>query len=458
MNLKDFNMEKQDNNMVTISVTFEGPEWKEAQQKAIKEANTFLPSKGFRRGHIPPTVVKKLLGAHQFYEIALEPYYEDIFGELALEYDLNPTDNVLTSFESPSESSVRVSFTLPVESEVVLGEWKNLGLTQREVEVTDEEIDTILKELQKRQEEMVLVEDGNIEENNTVDFDFVILKDGNPIEGKQEFLDGVVVDKIDDRVGISGLQEALMGMKSEETKTVPVHFNDDYADENFAQQDGEIKLTVHGIFKSALPEINDELAQNQDLFSEEVKTLDELKEKISQALLRNKEAEAQSEFLEALLEKVAQNSQPFEPSDRHIEQEITNQVVAQIEQMIPAELMKSKADQDEKNKLIDLMIERTKAENWDDFRTRVLYRALAIAIAKAENVTVSKEMNDRFLRKLAYQWGQDTVPHKARYLKDFKDDYLYNSGIELLLTENGLAPQEVEVSEVSEETSPAQES
>lgn len=457
MNLKDFNMEKQDNNVVTVSAIFEGPEWKEAQQKAIKEANSFLPSKGFRRGHIPAPVIKKLLGAHQFYELALEPYFEDIFDELSLAYDLTPAGKINPSFESPSESSIRVVFTLPVEPEVVLGEWKNLGITKQEVEVADEEIEEILKSLQSRHEEFVLVEDGGVEANNIVDFDFVLLKDGTPLEDGQEFFDNVPMNNVDNQSKVVGLEEALMGMKPEEEKTVKVHFEDSFNNPDFAGQDGEVKLTLHNIFNSVLPEIDDELAQKQDLFQEEVKSLEELKGKIHEALLRNKEVEAQNLFLETLLEKVAQNAEPFEPSKISIENEIITEVIHQMEHVIPSDQVKTKAEREQRNKLVDFMIEQTKANQWEDFRTRVLYKALAMAIAKAENVTVSKEMNDRFLRKLAYQeGGSDNFPGKARFLKDFKEDYLYNSGIENLLLENGWAPQEVEGSEVevSEEVDP----
>ncbi len=72
-----------------------------------------------------------------------------------------------------------------VKPEVKLGDYKGLEVEKRETELTTEELEAELKQLQERQAELVVKEDAPAENGDTVILDFEGFKDGVAFEGGQ---------------------------------------------------------------------------------------------------------------------------------------------------------------------------------------------------------------------------------------------------------------------------------
>src|SRR5699024_2259013 len=70
-----------------------------------------------------------------------------------------------------------------VKPEVTLGEYKGLEVEEQDVTVTDEDVDHELEHQREHHAELVVKEDGEVEEGDTVVIDFEGFTDGEAFEG-----------------------------------------------------------------------------------------------------------------------------------------------------------------------------------------------------------------------------------------------------------------------------------
>src|SRR6185312_17088185 len=114
---------------------------------------------------------------------------------------------------------------ITLKPEVKLGDYKGLEVTRQETEVTDEEIEQQLKDRQTALAEMVVKEDGAVEDGDTVNLDFEGFVDGEAFEGGK-------AEGYDLEIGtgsfIPGFEEQVVGMKQGEEKDIEVTFPEEY--------------------------------------------------------------------------------------------------------------------------------------------------------------------------------------------------------------------------------------
>ncbi len=130
-----------------------------------------------------------------------------------------------------------------------------------------------LRQLQERHAELVIVEDGTIENGDTAVLDFEGFVDGEAFEGGK-------AENYSLEIGsgqfIPGFEEQLVGLKVGEEKDVEVSFPEEYHAEDLAGKPATFKVKIHDIKRKELPALDDEFAKD---VNEEVETLEELKER-----------------------------------------------------------------------------------------------------------------------------------------------------------------------------------
>lgn len=146
-----------------------------------------------------------------------------------------------------------------------------------------------LKQLQEKQAELVVKEDGQVEDGDTVVMDFEGFVDGEAFEGGQ-------AENYSLEVGsgsfIPGFEEQLVGKKAGEETEVTVTFPEEYHAEDLAGKEATFKVTIHEIKGKEFPELDDEFAKDVD---EEVESLDELTKKTRERLEEQKKTDAENQ-------------------------------------------------------------------------------------------------------------------------------------------------------------------
>lgn len=382
--------EKVEENVGVLTIEVEAEKVNSALDKAFNKVKKQVNVPGFRKGKIPRPIFEQRFGVEALYQDALDILLPEAYANAVEESGIEPVDRPEIDIEQ-MEKGANLIFTakVTVKPEVKLGEYKGIEVEELDTTVTDEDVEKELKSLQEKHAELIVVEDGQVEEGDTAVIDFEGFVDGEAFEGGKGENYPLVIGS---GQFIPGFEEQLIGLKAGEEKDVEVTFPEEYHAKELAGKAATFKTKVHDIKRKQLPELDDEFAKDVD---EEVETLDELKAKLKEKLTKDKEHEAEHHRRDTVVEKAAENATINIP-----EVMITNEVeqmLREFEQRLQMqgmnlELYYQFAGTDEEG-----MREQFKA----DAEKRVRINLTLEAIAKAENIEVTDEDVDAEFEKMA---------------------------------------------------------
>jgi len=296
--------EKKEGNEGELTINVSADQFDEALNEAYKKVVKTVSLPGFRKGRIPRNIFEKQFGVESLFQDAVDIILPSAYEEAINQTEIFPVDQPEVDIDQIEKGKELIfKAVVTVKPEVKLGEYKGLEYEAEEVEVTDEEVDTALENLRQSQAELVLKEEGTVEDGDTVVIDFEGFINGEAFEGGKAENHSL---EIGSEQFIPGFEEQLIGKSANEETEIKVTFPEDYQAEEFAGKDAVFKVTIHEIKHKELPELDDDFAQDVD---ENVETLAELKEKKKEELLSSKELEAENKKRETLLLKASDNAE-----------------------------------------------------------------------------------------------------------------------------------------------------
>lgn len=373
-----------------LTTTVEGETWKSAQKKAFKKLAKKVNLPGFRPGQAPMAMVKKQISTQNVLVEAMDEVAGVALSEGIKEHDLWVVARPNLDVESMDEEQITFKFIVSVKPTVTLGEYKGLDIKKDEVIVDDAAIDAELKTLADRNADLVVKEDGCVEDGNTAVIDFEGFKDGVAFEGGKGEDYPLVIGS---GSFIPGFEEQVVGMKSEETKDLDITFPEEYQAADLAGQAVVFKVTVHDIKSKVLPEINDELIKQANI--EGVETLDAYKEYTSKNLLDSKQREADQKFENDILTSVCESA-TVEIPDVMVEEE-TDNLVRDFSQRLQSQGF----GMEQFLQMTGNSEEGIREEMSKDAYNKVKVRLVLEAIATAEKLEVSEEDIEKELEHVA---------------------------------------------------------
>lgn len=297
-------VKKIENCKTELLCTIDGDKWKEAIKKSFNKLSKNIDIKGFRKGQAPLSVLKKHISDEQVQFEAAQDLAQDALLEGIKEHNLQLIDRPELKIDAINNDECKLTFVCPVEPDVTLGDYKNLGYKVEDVSVTDGEVEAELDKLKEQKAELEIKEDGSVEKGDIAVIDYEGFKDDVPFDGGK-------AENYELTIGsgtfIPGFEDQLIGMKPEEEKDINLTFPEDYHAEDLKGKAVVFKVKLHEIKKKVLAEVNDELVK--ELKIENVNTVDELKNYIKDSLLKNKQYEAENKALEAAVEKLISASE-----------------------------------------------------------------------------------------------------------------------------------------------------
>lgn len=99
---------------------------------------------GFRQGKAPYSVVVQYVGLPTLFNEFIEPLGQEIYQQALEEIDFEPYAQAQLDIDSLEPLTYK--FTVPLEPEIDLGDYRSLRVEEPAVEVTDEEINERLEE------------------------------------------------------------------------------------------------------------------------------------------------------------------------------------------------------------------------------------------------------------------------------------------------------------------------
>ncbi|EAE9944210.1 trigger factor [Listeria monocytogenes] len=416
--------EKQEGNVGKLTFEIEQEKVKEGLDRAFVKVRKTLNVPGFRKGKVPRQIFNQRFGEEALFQDALDILLPEVYSAAIDEAGIDPVDTPQVNIESMEKGENWVlTAEVTVKPEVKLGDYKGLEVEKRETELTTEELEAELKQLQERQAELVVKEDAPAENGDTVILDFEGFKDGVAFEGGQAENHSL---ELGSGQFIPGFEEKLVGLKAGDEADIELTFPEEYHAEDLAGQPVVFKVKLHEIKTKEVPALDDELAKDID---EEVETLDELKEKISKRLQEAKEESVAQAKQEEVIAKAVENAEVDIPHAmvHHEADHLMNHFAQDLQaQGLTPELYYQFTGQTE---------EAMHAQMEKDAEKRVKMNLVLEAIAEAENIEPTEEAIDEEISTLAEKYGmeKDAVRAALGDMSELKSDLKIRKAIDVLL-------------------------
>lgn len=381
-------------NNVTFSMEFTAEEFEQAQIKAYQASKNKFNIDGFRKGKAPRSIIEKHYGEGIFFEDAVNNLFADAYPTALDELKLEVIDRPSADFGNLEKGSgFTVTLTVPVYPEVEVKDYKGVEIEKVSDEVTAEDVEKELENLQKRNSRMVVVE-RPAKEGDTVLIDYEGWVGDTQFEGGTAERQPL---KLGSGTFIPGFEEQLIGAEPGSEKDVNVTFPEQYHSEDLAGKEAVFKCKVHEVKEEELPELNDDFAKDIS----ECDTLEELKKDTEENLKKAAAARAESQMKNAILEKVYE-ANDIDVPDVMVEDEITNKM-NEFDQQLRGQGMSLQQYFEYLGKEPKDFRDEMREDAYRQVKTRILVSA----VADAENIQASEEDLDKEIELMAIQYRLD---------------------------------------------------
>ncbi|PCF39378.1 trigger factor [Staphylococcus delphini] len=386
--------EKKEGNEGLLQVSVPAEEVDKALDQAFKKVVKQLNVPGFRKGKVPRQIFEQRFGVEALYQDAVDILLPKAYSEAVQETGINPVDQPeieVTQIEKGQPFTFDA--TVIVEPEVQLGDYKGLEIEKQNTEVTEEEFNKAVEQRLDAMTDMVVKEDGQVEEGDTVNLDFDGYVDGEQFEGGQA--EGYDLE-IGSGMFIPGFEEQLVGLKVGEEKDVEVTFPEEYHAEELAGKPAVFKTKINEIKAKEVPELDDELASELDSNANNV---EEFKANLRQQLEEQKQTDAENAQKEEAITLATDNA-TIDIPEAMVRTE-QDRMMSEFAQRIQQQGLDLNTYFQISGQSEDDLREQMK----EDAELRVKTNLTLAAIADAENIEVTDEDVDKELETMSEQFN-----------------------------------------------------
>ena len=344
---------------------------------------------GFRRGKVPLSVLKARLGNEIRAEV-LERKIPEYLNSAHEKAEIKPISQpVIEEIDFDEGKDLKLRASVEVKPAIDLKQYKELRVTRRVANVTDDDISQRLEALRERYATVVRI-DGEAEQEHFIRADIQHADNsGVPIIGRKEENQFFQVGS--GRLG-EGFDTRLLGVRADEDRTVNTTLPSDYPDENLAGQEACFLVSVREVLERQLPELDNEFAIDIGMES-----LDALKESISEEIEREPDWELRKDLVTQIVD-----AHDFEVPD--------SMMAAYLDQVV-ADARRTAQDRDE----VD---ENELRQHYRPVASKQIMRHLILdAIGEQEGLEVGQEEVDERLEAIAGR-GQASVDQVRRLFRE----------------------------------------
>lgn len=282
---------------VVLEVECTPQQVREAINKTLRRASKRVRIPGFRPGTAPPEVVKKHVNLEVVKEWAAEEAVNLGLKDALKQEAITPYRGTRPRLEAVEFdfNAATCSFTVkvPLEPKIALGEYKGLSATKPDAQVTDDAVDEYIEQLRSERASKQPVETRGAQHGDQA---VVLIRPEDKSLGEKAF--AVSVGQT-----FPSLDEALLGMKAEDVRTVEITFPSDFSDASWAGKTLKCEIEIRSLTAPVLPDLDEAFAQSLNADS-----VEELRSKVRGALERAVEQRNRHLVQEQLLTRLMESS------------------------------------------------------------------------------------------------------------------------------------------------------
>lgn len=395
------------------------------EELKIQEYSKHADVKGFRKGHVPVTLVKQRFGAQARKEVVAGLIEESLTEALTKE-KLSPADRPnITDINDKKGEDLSYTVTLEIMPEIELQDYAKIKVEKLKAKVDEKDINDTIKKLQDQFASWD-VKKGKASKGDRVVIDFEGFIDGKAFEN------GAANDhnlELGSNTFIPGFEDGLIGSSADEDKEVKVKFPKDYGASDLAGKDAVFKVKVKKVEKKKPAEIDSEFAKKIGV---EDGNVEEINAKIEESLKDHTLEIIETKLRDAVLDKLL-DLHKFDIPDALLSREV---------RALKQELQQRQVlDESEDN--INKQAEK-----------RVKIALLLQAIVKKHDLKPDPKRIDDKINKLAAMFGQADFVKKMYYeseelMQGINNTVLTDQATEVVLENATVTEKEISFKELT---------
>jgi len=381
---------------------------------------------GFRSGKIPRDMLEKHFNdsvKHEIMEKLVPQYFQEAIKQKNLTLLTAPK---FSDVKLDENNSLKFKAVVETRPAIDLRDYKNIKLTKFLVEISDEEIEGKLRELQAQASVFSDVQgrdDARDGDFAVVDFEGTL--DGRPIKGWSKKNYSLEVGKENLAPGFT---QAVTGMKKGETKNADIQFPADYGFHGLQGKTAVFKIALKDLKERKVPAVDEKLAKDFGFDS-----IAALKERIKEELKLQKEQGEKKRLIDEMVTRLVKGTSIDLPSTL-IERQRDYMMYK-----LNNELANKNATMEDYLKANKLTEEKLK-EKYSEAAEKQLKATLIFAeISNREGIKVEDEDVKNEIEKLAYAYRQDPLKLRRQLeqrglIDNLREDILERKIIDFLFS------------------------
>ena len=377
---------------VTIEIAREKIDYTTDKQYKDLGKEAIIP--GFRKGRAPRRLLEKRFGKETKEQIKLtllvdasKSVIEDNELQTIGEPDID-VDNI----EFPTEGSLKFDFEVEVRPEIDLPKLEGIPVTKTKLEVTDDQIDREIEQIQRWSGVWTPREEGSVELEDQIIADAVLKIEG--IE-EEEKLDNVEIyvrqNGFVGAIPVEKLDKLLVGAEAGQTKETSIDVPKTFFREEYRGKKVDIQIDIKDIKWLKPAEIDENFLKRYGVEDKE-----ELREKIQDTLHSRLEAQGRTEMTEQIYKYLLDKTEFDLPLDV-----VAEQAQSVLQRQYTNLLMRGLSREQ-----IEEQIEQLKAGSEQQAQQQLKTFFIMDKVADKLEIDVSEEEINGHIAQLAMQRGQ----------------------------------------------------
>jgi len=258
--------------------------------------------KGFRKGKAPISTIKSIYKTQVLGDVA-QDLIQQHYPMALKDNNIDPVSYPEFEFEDPSETK-DFSFTaiIEVRPEVKVKKWEGLEVDKEKFVFNDAQFEQVINNIKSSRAKTVdVLEDRAAQMGDIAILDFEGFVDGKPLENGKGTDHNL---ELGAKQFIEGFEDGVVGMKIGSSKTIGLKFPDPYHSADIAGKPVDFKVTLKGLKKKELPELNEELLEQIGT----KQTVEEFKTTLRQDIEQTDKKRIEDSFKNRLVKKLVQEN------------------------------------------------------------------------------------------------------------------------------------------------------
>ena len=272
---------------------------------------------GFRKGHVPSSVVEKRFGPSLSRE-ARDKLIGAAYREALSQQELNPiSEGEVGNVQYEPDCDLTFSISFDVRPEIELSRLGGFKVERPAVNGLEDKLEQVLGRLREEKGTWQPLEEGKPEDGNLVGVEIQRMNDGEVGEAQPYQL---VLGQGD---ALPNIEEAIKSLEVDGSGDFVVRFPDDFPDEERRGQEEHLHIRLDSRQHLVLPELDAEFAKSLGEFE----GVEDLNEKIQADLEKEAEEQAESVVRGKLLDAILDANPftvPISMVDRYVESVLGN--------------------------------------------------------------------------------------------------------------------------------------